>query len=142
MTPLDPTLDPFELSAASISEADTDPVQASRIQSAERTDTSIAVLPSMKANQSSRFFERLLTAVIASVGLAVYAAVPSTSSHSNINQPHPSAYPNDKGVRLVQPPQSQPEQTTPYLISQSSKVASEVLEGIHLYGQSQTLTEK
>ena len=142
MTPLNPTLHSSELSDDSISEADTEPVQASCIPSAEGTDTSVAILPSMKPDQSARFFERLVTAVIASVGLAVYAAVPSTSSHSNINQSHPSAYPNHEGVRLVQPPQAQPYQTTPYLVSHSSKVASEVLEGINLYGQSQTLVER
>ena len=134
----EPTLDQLELATALIAENETETVPALSIQPSEWTDSSLARQTPMSANQPSQFFERLLTAIIASMGLAVYVAAPLTQSHASLSQPHPSANQSHGIVHLFKHHQSRLEQATANFISQSSEATSELSEEIDLYGQSQT----
>ena len=135
---LESTLDQAELAAAAISENETETIPSLSVESSELTGSNAAMQPTMDAHQSFKFFERALTAVIASMGLAVYVAAPPAPSHATLRHPHSSAYQSHRVVSLVKQPQSLSEQATADLISHSSEAASEVSDGIYLYGQSQT----
>ena len=53
------------------------------------------------ANQSFKFIERSLRAIIASMGLAIYVAASPASSYATLSQPRPSAQLNHRFASLV-----------------------------------------
>ena len=89
------------------------------------------------ANQSLKFFERSLRAIIASMGLAVYVAAPSAPSYPIPNQTHESAYSSLRAASLVKQPKPLSKSAIAHLISSVPEAISEIGDGVYLYGQSQ-----
>ena len=136
------TLQPLELADASISKIEPAIAQSNCKESSESADVQVAMQNPIGATRSSRFFERLITSVIASVGLAVYVATPPIPATSDLSQPNPAIHQSPGSIRQVKVPQFQPEQGTAHLISHSFEVTSTLLDGAYLYGQSQPPVEK
>ena len=85
----------------------------------------------MAANQSFKFFERSLKAIMASMGLAIYVAAPSAPSYATPSHPRPSAYPSYGTVNLVKQPKSLSKSVIAHLISPVPEAISEMADGVY-----------